>query len=83
MKNIFILPSTSILQAMKKLSNTNTKCLIVADINRQFHGTLNDGDLRRGLLKGMTGQDSIVKIYQKKPTFLYENNISSKNFARN
>ena len=83
MKNIFILPSTSILQAMKKLSNTNTKCLIVAGINRQFHGTLNDGDLRRGLLKGMTGQDSIVKIYQKKPTFLYENNVSSKNFARN
>ena len=54
MKNIFISPTTKIVQAMRFLASANTRCLIVARKDRYFLGTLNDGDLRRGVLKGLS-----------------------------
>ena len=59
MKNIFITPGTKILDAMKLLATTSSRCLIVTNDKRYFYGTLNDGDLRRGILKGLTGKATI------------------------
>ena len=69
MKNIFISPSTKILEAMNLLSVTSSKCLIVSGKDKYFYGTLNDGDLRRGILKGLTGKETIKSLYQK--TYCY------------
>ena len=82
MENIFINKNTSILEAMKLLSKTSSGCLIVADKKKFFYGTLNDGDLRRGILKGLTSDKSINSLYQRKPTVMREKNFSLP-FAKN
>ena len=51
MKNIIIFKNTSILNALKKMNIAGTKCLAVGDKNKNFLGTLTDGDLRRLILK--------------------------------
>tara|TARA_B100001248_G_scaffold262654_1_gene260455 strand:- start:15140 stop:16195 length:1056 start_codon:yes stop_codon:yes gene_type:complete len=82
MKNIFISPSTKILEAMRLLGSTSSKCLIVSGKNKFFYGTLNDGDLRRGILKGLSGKETIKSLYQKKPIVIYEKEFSL-NTAKN
>lgn len=82
MKNIFISPTTKILEAMKILGSTSSKCLIVSGKNKFFYGTLNDGDLRRGILKGLSGKETIKSIYQKKPIVIFEKEFSL-NLAKN
>tara|TARA_Y100000591_G_C21848376_1_gene710049 strand:- start:571 stop:1617 length:1047 start_codon:yes stop_codon:yes gene_type:complete len=82
MKNIFISPSTKIIEAMKLLASTNSQCLIVTSKKNLFHGTLNDGDLRRGILRGLSGKDNIQSLYQKKPIVIYEDDFSL-NHAKN
>ena len=82
MNNIFISPSTKILSAMKLLTTSTSICLIVTGKNDYFYGTLNDGDLRRGILKGLSGKDSIQSLYQKKPIVIFEEEFSL-NLAKN
>lgn len=85
MKNIFISPSTKILDAMKILAATSSRCLIVVSKKKYFYGTLNDGDIRRGLIKGLSGGENIKSIYQRKPIVIYERNFSinqAKNLIR-
>ena len=50
---------------MNLLSVTSSKCLIVSRKDKYFYGTLNDGDLRRGILKGLSGKETIKSLYQK------------------
>ncbi len=85
MKNIFISPSTKILDAMKILAATSSRCLIVTNKKKYFYGTLNDGDIRRGLIKGLSGSENIKSLFQRKPIVLYEKNFSinqAKNLMR-
>ena len=76
MKNINILNNATIKQAMKKLSNTSQKCLIVVDKENKLLGTITDGDLRRALLKKKKLTNSISSIFYKKPIYVYSKNIS-------
>jgi dTDP-glucose pyrophosphorylase len=70
MRDLVVLPNISIKQALKKLSVSGEKCLIVADENNILLGTVTDGDLRNSILKGVDIRDSISSIYHSKPTFL-------------
>ena len=70
MKDITVKPDITIRQAMKKLSETGQKCLIITNAQKRLFGTLSDGDLRRAILKGATVGDTIEGIYQHKPTVL-------------
>ncbi len=72
MKNITIQPDITIRQAMKTLSQTGEKCLVVIDEKNALLGTLSDGDLRKAILKGSNVSESICDIYQPKPTVLVE-----------
>ena len=36
---------------MKILAATSSRCLIVTNKKKYFYGTLNDGDIRRGLIR--------------------------------
>ena len=50
-KNIFINPSASIKESLKRLTKSGERCLVVVDVNKKYLGTLSDGDLRRAILK--------------------------------
>ena len=70
MKKIKIKENLTIRQAMKKLSQSGAKCLVIIDEKNNLLGTLSDGDLRKAILNGSNMGDSIKNIYQLNPTVL-------------
>tara|TARA_Y100000590_G_C15723435_1_gene1014331 strand:- start:310 stop:1362 length:1053 start_codon:yes stop_codon:yes gene_type:complete len=73
MKEIFISKNKSIKDALKLLSKSGQKCLVVVLKNSKLLGTLSDGDIRKSILKGININSSINQIYNKNPSFFYEN----------
>ena len=82
MKKILVPPDFKISQAMKKLVDTGERCLIVTDKRKKLLGTITDGDIRRGILKGMSIDGSKKYLYRKKPKVLAKGKYTMKN-ARN
>ena len=72
MKDIAVQPNITIRQAMKKLSQSGEKCLVIVDEKNTLLGTLSDGDLRKAILIGSEMSDSIQRIYQSNPTVLID-----------
>lgn len=61
-----ILPfGSSIRQAVEVLNETSLKIVLVVDANRVLVGTISDGDIRRGLLKGLELMSTIDSIVHK------------------
>lgn len=56
--------------------------LIVVDENEKLIGSLTDGDLRRGFIKGMTFDDSLMDYLQPDPLFIYEDELPSSNLNK-
>ena len=52
MKELIVLPNISIKNALKKISKSGEKCLVVVDKKNNLLGTLSDGDVRKSILKG-------------------------------
>jgi dTDP-glucose pyrophosphorylase/predicted transcriptional regulator len=67
MKNITVQPDITIRQAMKNLSHSGEKCLVIIDKENTLLGTLSDGDLRKAILKGKDMKNTIKNIYHSKP----------------
>jgi len=78
MKNILVTPNIKIIHAMRKLSDTAEKGLLVVDKNKKLLGTLTDGDIRRKILKGYKLNSIIKKIYNNKPIYFFEGKFSEK-----
>ena len=76
MKDITAQPDISIRQAMKQLSDSGEKCLVITEEKNILLGTLSDGDLRKAILKGVAVGDSIESIYQQNPRVLVEGKYS-------
>lgn len=53
-----------------KLDKTKSKSLIFTDNNKNLLGSLTDGDIRRGLIRGISLNKSILNYLNKKPFFL-------------
>ena len=73
-----ILVNSNIKQSIKILNKYGSKTIIVINNNNKLIGTLSDGDIRRSIIKGFNLESSINKIYNKKPIFIYENEIDKK-----
>lgn len=63
---ILISPDATIKKAMKTLNATAERILFVVNVERVLIGTITDGDIRRGLIKGCTFNDPVVKIMHRK-----------------
>lgn len=68
-QDTLVTPQTSILQVMKVIDGTSCQCAIVVDEAGCLTGTVTDGDIRRGILKGIPIQGSIDLIMNKNPRF--------------
>ena len=66
-KKITITEDVTIKKALKAISKGNIKMALVTSARGKFIGTLSDGDIRRGLLKGLNINSSIKSIFNKKP----------------
>lgn len=60
--------TSTIKEALITIDNGAIRIALVVDEHDKFVGTITDGDIRRGLLKEMTLQDSIESIIFKNPT---------------
>ena len=71
--------NTSISRAIKLLQDNEIKILSVTDKKRVLLGTITDGDIRRGLIKGITINDCCSKIMNKRPCFALRNELDKIN----
>ena len=73
-----ILVNSNIRQAINILNKYGSKTIIVSNSKKKLIGTLSDGDIRRSIIKGFNLKSSIKTIFNKKPIFLYEDQIDKK-----
>lgn len=67
-KNVLANRQLTIKQALSKLDQTAQQILLVVDADNKLLGTITDGDIRRGLLKGMALDEAIESIIYVTPT---------------
>lgn len=60
----------TIFDALKKLEETKEQILICIDKDKLLKGVINDGDIRRALLKGASVTEKVEQYMQKNPLFV-------------
>ena len=76
MKKIIVSKDIKITHAMKKIAQSGTRCLIIADNSNKLIGTLTDGDIRKAILNGTKLNDTIKSVYNSKPNYLIKDKFS-------
>lgn len=74
MNNKHLIPKdTNVREALKRLDALGANAILfVADDKRKLIGSLTDGDLRRGFIKGLGFDDSILDFIQPNPKYIFE-----------
>lgn len=67
-KEILMLPSTSILSAIRIIDASTMQIALVVDEQRRLLGTVTDGDIRRAILKGINMEEPVDRIMNHNPT---------------
>ncbi|MBX9845848.1 MAG: nucleotidyltransferase family protein [Xanthobacteraceae bacterium] len=62
-----ISPAASIKQTIETIERSEAKVALVIDENRRLLGTVTDGDVRRGLLRGIALDESVTRIMNAAP----------------
>lgn len=75
-ESILITPDKSIREALLRIDGAGSQMALVTDLDRKLIGTLSDGDIRRGLLKGLTLSDAIEKCMYREPHFAHADESS-------
>ena len=66
-KQVVILPSTSLREALKYLDEGALRIALVCDDNMYLRGVLTDGDVRRGLLRGISLEAPVRQVMNTRP----------------
>lgn len=66
-KKFIIAPDASIREALQIIDEGAERIALITDSANRLIGAISDGDIRRGLLKGMNLDDSIEPIYNRQP----------------
>lgn len=61
-KKILVSPSDSILRTLEIIDHSAMQIAIVVDENNRLLGTVTDGDIRRGILKGLSLDSAISQV---------------------
>lgn len=67
-QRILVGPDATIREALLKIDSAATQMALVVNSQRRLLGTLSDGDIRRGLLKGLSLSDAVEKCMHRTPT---------------
>lgn len=70
-RDLFILETATIKDALKKLDRTAEKVLVVVDKEDGLLGALTDGDIRRCILQNRSLDAAIAGVYNNSPIFLH------------
>jgi len=66
-REILVRPESTILETMGVINRGAMQIALVVDTEGKLLGTVSDGDVRRGILKGIAMSDSITLIMNKNP----------------
>lgn len=75
-RKVIVQPDTTIKETLSIIDAEALRIALVVDPNNDLIGTVTDGDVRRGLLRGISLSDSVHKIMNRNPT------VASPNLAR-
>lgn len=64
---IFVSPDTNIVETLKVIDESAIEIALVVDEHKRLLGTVTDGDIRRGLIKGATLNGPICDLMNKSP----------------
>lgn len=67
-EQVLVGPHAAIREALLKIDSAGTQIALVVNSQRRLLGTLSDGDIRRGLLKGLSLSDPVEKCMHQVPT---------------
>ena len=67
---------SSLKEALKKMSLSGNKCLVVTDQKNKFLGTLSDGDLRKAILADFDLDSSITKIFNPNAFYILKEELN-------
>lgn len=67
-----VAPATSIKRAIEILGETSLQIVLVTDPQRRLLGTITDGDVRRGILRGTSIDTPVEAIMNRQPTTVPE-----------
>ena len=70
-KNL-IQPTASIRDAIEKIDTTGTQIVLVVDADNHLLGTVSDGDIRRGLLSGVSLDQPVDRVMNAHPTVAHK-----------
>ena len=66
-KDLLIPPTTSILKVIEAIDAGAMQIALVVDPQRRLLGTVTDGDIRRGILKGIGLGEAVLRVMKEKP----------------
>ena len=70
-KRTFVKPGTSILEALKVIDKEGLQIALVVDADGKLLGTITDGDVRRGILRGVNLGSPVEEVMFKTPRVAY------------
>jgi dTDP-glucose pyrophosphorylase len=68
LRNILIAPDTSILKALEVIDVNAMQIALIVDAQDRLLGTVTDGDVRRGILRGIPLEDAVHTVMNPYPT---------------
>jgi dTDP-glucose pyrophosphorylase len=76
-KNHIIQTNSKVIIALKQLNDLGSDAILfVTSVSGELIGSLTDGDIRRGLLKGLTIENSVNEFIQENPKYISKDNYS-------
>lgn len=66
-EDVLVAPEDTIRTTLLKIDALGAQLALVTDVNRRLLGTVSDGDIRRGLLKGLALSEPVVKCMNLTP----------------
>jgi len=66
-KKMLVSPTATILKVVEAIDAGALQIALVVDENRRLLGTVTDGDIRRGILRGVALSEAVEKVMRQKP----------------
>ena len=76
LESFFVAPESSIIDVLKKISESGQQIAVVIDNHKILLGVITDGDIRRFLLKGNNLESKCVHCMKKDYKFVYIEEIT-------
>jgi dTDP-glucose pyrophosphorylase len=72
-KNVLVSPDASIKETLCIMEKGALKIALVVDAEKRLLGTVSDGDVRRGILRGCSLEDRVQEVMYSTPTVVGQN----------